>query len=109
MTDLLLEWMSFRGAGRTDDVPAELADGAAARRIVDDFAMLGHLELVNGAAWRIAPPVLAGLPGGRTKPGRRPMRRPHARRAGRPVRRLPERRARRWRSPRCRAGRRWSA
>lgn len=64
MTDLLLEWMSFRGAGRTDDVPAELTDGAAAHRIVDDFAMLGHLELVNGTAWRIAPPVLAGLPGG---------------------------------------------
>ena len=64
MTDLLLEWMSFRGAGRTDDVHAELADSGAARRIVDDFAMLGHLEPVNGTAWRIAPPVLAGLPGG---------------------------------------------
>lgn len=64
MTDLLLEWMSFRGAGRTDNVPAELANGAAAYRIVDDFAMLGHLELVNGTAWRIAPPVLAGLSGG---------------------------------------------
>jgi hypothetical protein len=62
MSDLLLEWMSFRGAGRTDDVPAELAGGPA-HRIVDDFALLGHLEPVNGVAWRIAPPVLAGLPG----------------------------------------------
>lgn len=64
MTDLLLEWMSFRGAGRTNDLPAEIAGGAVAPRIVDDFALLGHLEPVNGAAWRIAPPVLAGLPGG---------------------------------------------
>ena len=64
MTDLLLKWMSFRGAGRADDVPAELAAGAATRQIVDDFSILGHLESLSGTAWRIAPPTLAGLPGG---------------------------------------------
>lgn len=62
MTDLLLEWMSFRTAGKMDDLPAELTGGTAARRALDDFAMLGHIELHNAASWRIAPPVLAGLP-----------------------------------------------
>lgn len=64
MTDLLLEWMSFRGSGRTGDLPPELTSGIPARRLIDDFAMLGHLELESPASWRIAPPVLAGLPGG---------------------------------------------
>lgn len=63
MTDRLLEWMSFRGAGRIDDAPADLAGGSPAHRAVDDFAMLGHLERVTATSWRIAPPVLAGLPG----------------------------------------------
>lgn len=35
------------------------------RRMVDNLAMLGHLEIVNGMSWRIAPPVLAGLPSDR--------------------------------------------
>lgn len=64
MTDLLLEWMSFRRAGRISDVPAELVDGGAVRRAVDDFATLGHLEMVPGSSWKITPPVLAGLPQG---------------------------------------------
>jgi hypothetical protein len=63
MTDLLLEWMSFRGSGRTDDVPAELTTGSPVHRVVDNLAMLGHLELTGATSWRIAPPVLAGLPG----------------------------------------------
>lgn len=61
MSDLLLEWMSFRCAGKMDDLPAELMGESRARRVLDDFAMLGHAELQN-ASWRIAPPVLAGLP-----------------------------------------------
>ena len=64
MKDLLLEWMSFRGTGLTSDIPEDLAGGTAARKIVDDFSNLGHLEPVDGTAWRIAPPALAGLPGG---------------------------------------------
>lgn len=62
MTDLLLEWMSFRRAGRMSDVPAHLADGGAVRRTVDNFAVLGHLELLNGTSWKVAPPTLAELP-----------------------------------------------
>src|SRR5258706_10184941 len=62
MTDLLLEWMSFRRAGRIGDVPADLSDGGAVRRTVDNLAVLGHLELLNGASWKVAPPTLAGLP-----------------------------------------------
>ncbi len=62
MTDLLLEWMSFRGAGRTDDVPSDLTAGSSPHRVVGDLAMLGHLEPLGTTSWRIAPPVLAGLP-----------------------------------------------
>lgn len=62
MTDLLLEWMSFRRAGRMADVPTDLADGAAVRRTLDSLSVLGHLELLNGTSWKIAPPTLAGLP-----------------------------------------------
>ncbi len=62
MTDLLLEWMSFRRAGRMSDVPADLADGGAVRRTVDNLAVLGHLELLNATSWKVAPPTLAGLP-----------------------------------------------
>lgn len=64
MTDMLLEWMSFRGMGRNSDIPEELADGNGARQVVEDFSSLGHLESLNGGAWRVTPPVLAGLPSG---------------------------------------------
>jgi hypothetical protein len=62
MTDRLLEWMSFRRTGRLSDVPADLADAGAVRRTVDNLATLGHLEVLPNSNWRIAPPVLAGLP-----------------------------------------------
>lgn len=62
MTDRLLEWMSFRRTGRISDIAAELTDTGAVRRAVDELATLGHLELLPDAGWRIAPPVLAGLP-----------------------------------------------
>jgi hypothetical protein len=60
MTDLLLEWMSFRGNGRLDELPAELTSGPP-RRVLDDLCMLGHVEMVTGSTWRIAPPALAEL------------------------------------------------
>ena len=62
MTDMLLEWMSFRGSVRLPDVPGELTGGEDARRILRDFVTLGHLEAIDPSFWRIAPPVLAGLP-----------------------------------------------
>lgn len=62
MTDRLLEWMSFRRSGRVGDIASDLADAGAIRRIVDDLATLGHIELLPGADWKIAPPVLATLP-----------------------------------------------
>ncbi len=65
MSDLLLKWMSFRGLGRMDDISAEILGDTPMRRMVDNLAMLGHLEIVNRVSWRIAPPVLAGLPSDR--------------------------------------------
>lgn len=62
MSDLLLEWMSFRNSGDVDDVPPDFSGGTRPQRIVDDLAMLGHLETFNAASWKIAPPVLAGMP-----------------------------------------------
>jgi hypothetical protein len=63
MTDRLLEWMSFRRSGRVGDIASHLAHAGAIRRSVDDLATLGHIELLPGADWKIAPPVLAALPG----------------------------------------------
>jgi hypothetical protein len=60
MSNLLLEWMSFRGNGRLDELPAELTTGPP-RRVLDDLSMLGHVETLTGYSWRIAPPALAGL------------------------------------------------
>ena len=62
MTARLLEWMSFRRSGRLSDVPADLADAGAVRRTADNLATLGHLEVLPNGNWKIAPPVLAGLP-----------------------------------------------
>lgn len=68
MTDRLLEWMSFRRTGRISDIPTDLADAGAVRRTIDDFAILGHLELLQDANWKVTPPVLAGLPRGSDGP-----------------------------------------
>jgi hypothetical protein len=58
MTDALLEWISFRQTGRMTDLPVE-------RRgiISSNLSALGHIEVVGGSAWRIAPPTLASIPG----------------------------------------------
>jgi hypothetical protein len=61
MSDLLLEWMSFRRTGRLNELPAELMAGPP-RRMLDDLSMLGHIEMPNASRWQIAAPVLAGLP-----------------------------------------------
>lgn len=62
MTDRLLEWMSFRRSGRVSDIASDLADAVAIRRNVDELLTLGHIELLPGADWKVAPPVLATLP-----------------------------------------------
>jgi hypothetical protein len=65
MTDRLLEWMSFRRSGRVGDIASDLVDAGAIRRTVDDLATLGHVELLPGGDWKVAPPVFAMLPKGR--------------------------------------------
>ena len=62
MTDILLEWMSFRCSGRVADLPPDLVGQRSGRLMVETMAVLGHVEVVDRDAWRIAPPVLAGLP-----------------------------------------------
>jgi hypothetical protein len=62
MTDLLLEWMSFRGSGKLGDADAELAADGPDSRVIADLVTLGHLDWAGPRMWRIAPPVLAGLP-----------------------------------------------
>lgn len=61
MSDRLLEWLSFRGSGRVDAIPAD-EFGAVSRRTLGNLRLLGHIELDDQSAWRVAPPVLAALP-----------------------------------------------
>ena len=61
MTDRALEWMSYRGSGKIGDLPDDLIGAANERRFVDNMVTLGHAEWTASNAWRIAPPVLAGL------------------------------------------------
>jgi hypothetical protein len=61
MTDRLLEWLSYRGDGRTSDLPPDLVSEGGLYRMVEDLAVLGHVELEAGNHWRVAPPVLAAL------------------------------------------------
>lgn len=61
MSDRLLQWLSFRGSGRVDALPADMA-GASPHRALANLSLLGHLELEDRTTWRIAPPVLAALP-----------------------------------------------
>jgi hypothetical protein len=60
MSDQLLEWISFRGSGALDVLPAT-DKGVTSRRALGNLSLLGHLELKD-KAWRVAPPVLAALP-----------------------------------------------
>lgn len=66
MSDLLLEWMSFRAEGSADALPAQQLP-VPPLRLLGDLAALGHIEMPTAKSWRIAPPVLACLPpdGGR--------------------------------------------
>ena len=62
MTDLVLRWMSFRRSGKIADLGTDLTGGVNGRRLVEDMVTLGHAERTGADGWRIAPPVLAGLP-----------------------------------------------
>lgn len=61
MTDLLLEWVSYRSSGRRDDLPEELLDGEQPIWVLADLAALGHIDLLFDGRWRTAPPVLAAI------------------------------------------------
>jgi hypothetical protein len=63
MSEQLLEWMSFKGFGEVQDLPAQLTGDSRAQHLADDLSMLGHIEMTALTTWRIAPPVLAELPG----------------------------------------------
>jgi hypothetical protein len=62
MTGLLLEWASYRGSGRLEDVPDDLLGGERAAWVMSDISALGHADRLADGRWRVAPPVLAGLP-----------------------------------------------
>jgi hypothetical protein len=59
MSDLLLEWMSYRRTGKKDDLLSHLLAGEAAAWMLADLAALGHADIGTDGTWRIAPPVLA--------------------------------------------------
>ena len=59
MSDLLLEWMSYRVSGRRDDLPHDLLAGDPPFWMLADLAALGHVDLEADGTWRIAPPLLA--------------------------------------------------
>ena len=62
MTDQTLHWMSFRRSGKVADLGADLIGSIPARRVLSDLVSLGHAEMTAADGWRVAPPVLAGLP-----------------------------------------------
>lgn len=68
MSDLLLEWMSFRMSGDLADVRADFTGGTRVQRLADDLSMLGHLEVTAPSSWHVAPPVIAGFPGDAKEP-----------------------------------------
>jgi hypothetical protein len=61
MSDELLEWMSYRGQGRIDDLPYTVG-GTSPRRAIENLSVLGHMEMPTPLTWRIAAPCLAELP-----------------------------------------------
>lgn len=63
MSDELLEWMSYRGKGRIDELPSGVGS-TSQRRAVDNLSVLGHAEMPSALTWRIAAPCLAELPSG---------------------------------------------
>jgi hypothetical protein len=54
--------MSFRRSGKIADLNDHVSSGLGAHRLVDVLSTLGHAERIGADGWRIAPPVLAGLP-----------------------------------------------
>jgi hypothetical protein len=61
MSGLLLEWASYRGSGRLEDVPDNLLAGERTAFVMADLAALGHADRLADGRWRVAPPALAGL------------------------------------------------
>jgi len=61
MSNLLLEWMSFRTEGRKSDIPTALC-ASQIEFVLNDLELLGHIERGDEGRWKVAPPVLAGLP-----------------------------------------------
>lgn len=61
MSELLLEWMSYRGKGSKQDLPAAIVGSSRSQRILEGMAMLGHLDLDRSQNWQVCVPVLAGL------------------------------------------------
>jgi hypothetical protein len=59
MKDRLLEWMSYRSQGNAADLPPDLAVAEERRWLLEDMAVLGHIEVDFDGKWRIAPPTLA--------------------------------------------------
>jgi hypothetical protein len=53
--------MSYRQSGKIGELPSDLIAAASERRFVDEMVTLGHAEWTAPNAWRITPPVLAGL------------------------------------------------
>lgn len=45
MKDRLLEWMSFRSQGYAADLPPDLAVAEKRRWLLEDMAVLGHIEV----------------------------------------------------------------
>lgn len=61
MSDLLLEWVSFRRTGRFTDLPPEVVGDHQPRRAIEKLVTLGHAEIIGASTWQVAPPVLAGM------------------------------------------------
>ena len=61
MTDRALEWMSYRRSGKLGDLTRDMIGTSNERYFLNDMVTLGHAERTAWNAWRIAPPVLAGL------------------------------------------------
>src|ERR1700736_2468647 len=54
--------MSFLRTGRIAEIPAGLNNGTGDRRLVHELVTLGHADRAGAVRWKIAPPVLAGVP-----------------------------------------------
>src|SRR5438093_840798 len=54
--------MSFHRSSMIDALVTDLTGRLPARRALGDLVTHGHAEMTGADSWRVAPPVLAGLP-----------------------------------------------